>query len=299
MTRLLAIVALGSTLFALAFSYPLLRHLGTAGLAWDWGYNTEKAWAAWYDVARLHQFPWSQQWVCGGYPIWAHPDSHLGPFFLLHLLFGPVVGLHLEVVAHIAIGFAGAYVLARVVNISSVGAVACGIAFMGSSWYYLHLGTGHVMFMAYAYAPWVLALFWLSIETSSFARMLLSAVPLALIMFEGGTVDVLPHVMFLFGALAVALAVTKLSFRPLIAGVGICVLAAALTAIKWIPMLLLLGNFHRPWPDGEVNPLAVMASESRYRRSLLALCAASAAITIPCALRYHDLFQRPAWSALW
>jgi len=71
-------------------------------------------------------------------------------------------------------------------------------------------------------------------------------------------VDVLPHVMFLFGALALALAITRLSIRPLIAGVGICVLVAALTAIKWVPMLLLLGHFHRPWPDGEVNPLAVM-----------------------------------------
>jgi hypothetical protein len=45
--------------------------------------------------------------------------------------------------------------------------------------------------------------------------------------------------------------------------------------------------------------LAITASESRYRRSLLALCAASAVIAIPCALRYGDLFQQPAWSALW
>src|SRR5271155_1379455 len=94
------LVALGAVIFALIFCYLLLGHLSTPGLAWDWNLNLEMAWAAWYNVIRLHKFPLWQPWICGGYPILAHPESRiLTPFFLLHLVFGPVVGLHLEVIA--------------------------------------------------------------------------------------------------------------------------------------------------------------------------------------------------------
>src|SRR5271156_5984894 len=142
------LLALGSALFAFVFCYPLLGHLGAASLGHDWNTNLEMAWAAWGSVTRLHPFPWWQPWLCGGFPIFAHPESRiLTPFFLLHLILGPVVGLHVEIVAHTAIGFAGAYFLARVLGISPLGAVGCAATFMGSTWYYLHMGEGHVMFL--------------------------------------------------------------------------------------------------------------------------------------------------------
>ena len=37
--------------------------------------------------------------------------SLLTPFILLDLIFGPVIGARLQIVAHIAVGFGGAYVL--------------------------------------------------------------------------------------------------------------------------------------------------------------------------------------------
>jgi hypothetical protein len=81
------LVALGSVAFALIFSYRLLGHLRTPGLAWDWNANLEMAWAAWYSVIRLHKFPLWQPWLCGGFPLLAHPESRiLTPFFLLHLV---------------------------------------------------------------------------------------------------------------------------------------------------------------------------------------------------------------------
>ncbi len=266
------VVGAGSILFALAFSYPLLGHLAVRGFAFDWNYNFEHAWAAWYSVMRLHQFPMWQSWRCGGYPLLGHPETRiLTPFFLLTLLFGPIVGVHLEVIIHIAIGFAGAYFLARAVGISRLGAVASAITFMGSSWYYLHLGVGHAMFMSYVYAPWALAFFWLSAEVPLVDSrrvfgperdlvpitccMAASATSLALIMFEGGTADILPHVTLLLGALAVILAVTRWSVRPLVVVAGIGVLAMAFSAVKWIPMLLTLGGLDRPEAATEFNPL--------------------------------------------
>lgn len=246
------LLALGSTLFALAFSYPLLGHLATAGLVWDWMPNMQMAWAAWNSVVHLHQFPWWQTWVCGGYPIFAHPESRiLTPFFLLHLLFGPAVGLHLEIIAHIAIGFAGAYFLSRTLKISPLGAVACAGTFMGSSWYYLHLGVGHVMFFGYVYAPWILALFLLDYAV-------IAALLLALVLYEGGGVYALPHILLLLGVPASILAVERRSFRPVLVFGEILAITLVLSAPKLIAMYETFGAFDRPWSYGEVNPLPLM-----------------------------------------
>jgi hypothetical protein len=248
-TRLLA---LGSTFFALVFSYPLLGHLGTAGLAWDWMPNMQMAWAAWNCVIHLHQFPWWQPWVCGGYPIFAHPESRiLTPFFLLHLVFGPAVGLHLEIIAHLALGFAGAFFLARTLEISPIGAVACAGTFMGSSWYYLHLGVGHVMFLGYVYAPWILALFLLDYAV-------LAALLLALVLYEGGVVYALPHIVLLLAVPASTLAVERRSFRPLLVFGEIVALTLVFSAPKLIAMFVTLRGFDRPWAWSEVNPLPLM-----------------------------------------
>lgn len=277
------LVGAGSILFALAFSYPLLGHLATPGFAFDWNYTFEHAWAAWYSVMRLHQLPIWQPWRCGGYPLLAHPETRiLTPFFLLTLLFGPIVGVHLEVIIHIAIGFAGAFLLGRIVAGPRLGAVACAITFMGSSWYYLHLAVGHAMFMSYVYAPWVVAFFWLSAEVPIIdyrrvggpARdwvavtccMAASGVFLALIMFEGGTADILPHTVFLLGALALILSATRWSIRPLLVVVGIGMLGMAFSAIKWIPMLLTLGGLDRPEAATEFNPVTRLLGGAIFSR---------------------------------
>ncbi len=279
-------IALISTLFALGFSWPLLLNLNVAGLSGDWNYNIERCWAAWYSVTRLHRFPWTQQWICGGYPLFTYPNFHFSPpFFPMQLLFGVATGLHLEVVVHIAIGFAGGWFLARVLEISPLGAFGCALTFMGSSWYYLHLGAGHLEFMSYAYVPWVLGFFWLSAKggdvTSEGNSMrtrlaagrtlqsagsverpagmtILAGALLALIIFEGGVVDVLPHTMLLLGVLAVFLSVGRLSLWPLVTLLGVTLVAMALSAIKWIPMELIFRDFVRAVPDNESNRLTWM-----------------------------------------
>ena len=256
------LVAIGSIAFALIFSWHLLLHVGTPGLAWDWNMNLEMAWAAWYNVMRLHQIPLWQPWICGGYPILAHPESRvLTPFFLLHLIFGPVVGLHIELIAHLAIGFAGAYFLARTLNIGAIGATACAGTFMGSSWYYLHMAAGHVVFLGYVYAPWILGLFYLA-ATAAPKRMrrlmIATAALLALIMFEGGTVYALPQVFLLLSVFAVLLMVERRSVRPTAILIGIAVLAVIISLPKLVPMVFTI-KVSRPWPNNELNPLNLMA----------------------------------------
>ena len=266
------LVALGSVAFALIFSWRLLGHLGTPGLAWDWNMNLEMAWVSWYSVIRLHTIPLWQPWICGGYPILAHPESRiLTPFFLLHLIFGPVVGLHIEVIAHLAIGFAGAYFLARTLDISPIGATACAGTFMGSSWYYLHMAAGHVVFLGYVYAPWILALFNLAVTaTPKTTRnlMLAAAALLTLVFFEGGTVYPLPQTFLLLSVFAVLVMVERLSFRPLLILAGIAVLTLIFSLPKLIPMVLTI-KVSRPWPNNELNPLSLMLQFLFSRNQLL------------------------------
>jgi hypothetical protein len=182
-------LAIGAVLFALAFSYPLIGHLSTAGLDADWHQTLGMAWGVWNNVVNLHRFPLTIDWPCTGFPLFAHPESRtLTPLILLHLLFGPVVGAHLEVIAHIALGFAGAYFLARALSISPLGAVAAAITFAGSTWYYLHLSVGHLMFAPFFYAPWVLAFVYLN-------RYWLAGAIIALMIYEGGTVYPVPNLL--------------------------------------------------------------------------------------------------------
>jgi hypothetical protein len=156
-------VALGSLLFAAAFSYPLWLDLHAAHPQHDWPWNLQVADCVLKGCVGFSHVTCVQCQDITGWDYnlalnFFNPEARmLTPWLVLHLLFGAAVGLRLEVIGHIAVGFAGAYVLARVVGATWVGAAACALTFMGASGYYLHLGVGHVTWMGYVYAPWIIA----------------------------------------------------------------------------------------------------------------------------------------------
>ena len=78
-------------------------------------------------------------------------------------MFGPAAGAHLEVPLHLAMAWAGGYVLGRVVGMRWLGAVACASAFAASSWFPLHVASGELVMMGFCYLPWPLAFGWLAI----------------------------------------------------------------------------------------------------------------------------------------
>ena len=93
-------VALGSVVFSLCFGYPIVAHLTHGGVShWslnDWDLNMEWLWVPFYTVTHFHQFPLWDPYKCGGIPLLANPQSvFLTPLFVLHLLFGPAIGVHL------------------------------------------------------------------------------------------------------------------------------------------------------------------------------------------------------------
>ncbi len=240
------LLALGSAVFAIVFSYPLLTNIGFDHAQHDWPFNIQLA------QAIIHGWVGFSHVDCAGCPLFygkfhnllvnfVNPESRiLTPFILLHLVFGPVIGLHLEVIAHIMIGFAGAYMLARVLGASSLGAVACAATFQASSGYYLHSGFGHVMFMGYTYAPWVGVMFCRE-------RLWMTAGFLALIFFECGTYP-FEHVVLFLVLFAAALSMSRSNIRPLWLLAKLGLLTLLLSAPRLVATLLFYGSNPRPWP---------------------------------------------------
>jgi len=255
-------VALGSIAFALCFGYPILRHLTRGDVPKfsysDWDYGLSLHWISFHTITHFHQFPFWDPYRCGGMPLFGNPQSSvLTPFLLLHLLFGPVIGLRLEFVSHIAIAFGGAYFIARVLGISRLGAVACAGLFAGSSWYYLHTEIGHYVFMPYAYLPWAAALLCLGLERRRLTPAALGGLVMALMLTEGGVYALL-HTALLLALLAPMIALQRRSFFPLMVLAVMGAFTVGFGAIKLLPGLAFTGVYARLWPPNQVNHLPLL-----------------------------------------
>ena len=68
------------------------------------------------------------------------------------------IGRYRGMYLHLAIMFAGGYVLGRELGLRSIACVTLAGMFASSSWLSLHVSAGHLNFLSIAYMPWVLAL---------------------------------------------------------------------------------------------------------------------------------------------
>ena len=250
-----------SLMFALAFSYPILANITGLGLDHDWDQTMEMHWAPFYTVIHFHQFPLWDPYKCGRIALLGNPPSRiLTPFLLLHLLFGPLIGIHLEIIAHLAIGFGGAYLLARVVDIGKLGAVACGATFAGSSWYYIRLAEGHSVFLCIMYIPWALALFWMGWRSRKLAFAAPTGLVGTLIFFEGGIYQI-THLALVLAVLAIVVSLQYRSLFPLALLVTAGVFAVAFSAPKFLPTVHFVGLNPRSVDPFEKNSFSMFVEE--------------------------------------
>jgi len=250
--------ALASLAFAIFFGHSIIGRLSIEGLSGDWDHFLQLRWVTSYTLINFHQFPFWNPYRCGGMPMFAHPQSTLlSPFTLLDLIFGPVVGVHVQIIAAIAIAFGGAYFLARVLAISKAGAVACAITFAGSSWFYLHMFAGHINFCAYTFAPWAVACLYLSSERQRLNYAVLGALAVALTITGGGTYAS-PQIGFVLALLAAMIALQKRSLFPFFALAVIGLFSIGLAAVKLVPSLQFVGIHVRPIKPNESCPLGLL-----------------------------------------
>ena len=260
-------VAVASIAFALVFCFPLLAHLTTGGTFDDWDQNSASQWSAYWVLHRYHQFPFWNPFECGGMPLLGDPQSHfVTPWFLLTMLFGPVVGLHLQVIIYDAIAWSGSYVLGRVLGLRRISAICIGTAFAGSSWFFLRVAAGHMVIMVFVYLPWIIAAGWKASERGQLRYAAPCGAVLALSFFEGSPYPPL------FEALTLALvlvgrAAVQLSARPLFALALAAVFTAGFGAVKGSPAMTTMASHPRDTDVGYSNSFYSLEQSllSRYQ----------------------------------
>ena len=151
-----------------------------------------------------------------------------------YLLFGPYAGLYIEIIGHIAIGFAGGYVLARVMRLGRVAAIVAAVVFPSSSWIYLYLAVGHLNFLPAFYFPWVAALLLISIRRREFLPAAIGGAICALTLTEGNYTFL--YTAIIIGSAALVLAIVNRSLWPLIYGLAVGLFGLAFGGLKLIPM---------------------------------------------------------------
>jgi hypothetical protein len=252
------LVAVAAALFGIAFSYPILLHLGELSLHQDWDLLWQLQWVAYHSVVHFAELPLWNPYKCGGMPLLANPHSRmLTPFFLLHALFGPVLGLQLEIPLHLAIGFGGGYVLARVLGLGPLAAILCGTVFPASSWFSLHVAVGHVVFLPSMYLPWIAALLHRSITRQTLSPALGAGLLGALTLGEGGVYCV-PHALLLAGILGATIAVLTRSLRPLASVLAFGSATFGFAALKTLPLAALMRAHPRVMYSDETTPAAFL-----------------------------------------
>jgi hypothetical protein len=243
-------IAIASITFAMVFCYPLVLNLSVAGTFNDWDFITAPQWAAYWTVRQYHQFPIWNPFECGGIPLLGDPQSHiLSPLFFLTVVFGPVIGLHLEVIIYSAIAWAGGYVLGRVLGLRRIAAICIATAFAGSSWFFLRASEGHIVLIVLVYLPWILATGWLASERGNLRYTVLCGALLALSFFEGSPYPPLYEGLTLTLVLVVRAAM-GLSLRPFIALALAAVFVAGFSAVKSFPAIQAMAAHPRPTDEG-------------------------------------------------
>jgi hypothetical protein len=230
-------VSLVSILFAVIFSFPLLREIGLVYNIYDWDALRDLDWIAVHIVTTYHQLPLWSPFQCGGLQLLANPEARiLTPFFPLHLIFGSAVGINLEIPIHLAIAWAGGYVLGRVLNFGPLASAGCATVFPSSSWYYLRACAGGLHFLAFAYSPWIVAFTLLSIQRRRLGWAAAVGAVMGLAFLEGGVYPV-TDTGLLIALLSLYLAVEQRSFWPLEVCLVAALFAGAFAAPKVLPML--------------------------------------------------------------
>ncbi len=214
---------------------PKLSHFKQLPISGDAEMFDELRWVPLNTVAHFHQWPYWNPYKCGGMTMLGNPESGIiTPFFLLYLMLGLVPGLILEIYLHVAIGFAGGYLLGRELRLRLIPSLMLAGMFPTSSWLSLHIAVGHLNFLPALYFPLILALVLAACRLKLWYPAALAGFLCALTLTEGNYPFV--YATMLVTILATILALTRLSIRPLLVAALVGAFALAFGSLKLVPV---------------------------------------------------------------
>ena len=226
--------------------WPHFRFLDPVPADGDRDVFMQLRWVPYYTLVHFHQLPFWNPYKCGGMSLIGNPEGAVvTPFLLFYLLLGLSSGVIFEIYFHLAIAFAGGYVLGRELGLRTVACVALAGMFPSSSWLSLHIGAGHLNFLSVSFTPWILALFLASLRMRLWYPALLGGLVCGLTLTEGNYGFVFS--LMLVGIMATFLSLTGLRIRPLLAAGLIGASALAFAALKLVPTAEMLRIYPRDW----------------------------------------------------
>lgn len=226
---------------AVVYVFPVLSDISY------WGHGDWDQFAFWNAVPRetilrYRQFPLWNPYANGGNVLLAHPDSpFLSPFYIFVLLFGPVLGLKLEIIIHLIIGLGGMFFLSQYMGMGRCSSYLAAFVYMLSSIYALHLTEGQTEWLALAFVPWVFLYY---LKSNQEAKNIFVAIFSLGLILTGGVYVFSLFVVFL-SIYAVLKALQLKQFTPLKVLIFISAGTFLLCSIKLFPMLEFLNQYPR------------------------------------------------------
>ena len=216
------------------YAFPLLKDMG------NWGEMDWDQYTFWHTVPReiilrYHQFPLWNPYSNGGNVLLAH--SHcpfLSPLYIFVLIFGPIIGLKLEIIIHLFIGMLGMFFLSKHMNLSRCASFMPPIVYMLSSIYTLHLSEGHVEWLAMAFAPWLFLCFLKSLNRPGY---IFGGIFFLALILLSGSVNVSNIIIMLLFNYSIFILLQERRIIPLKSLAAIFIGTFLLCAVKLIPML--------------------------------------------------------------
>lgn len=122
----------------------------------DWNDFAELAAIGRYFIYSFQQFPLWDPYGCGGVDLLSHPEiNYFSPFFIFVVFFGVPLGMKLNIIAHIVIGYIGFFKLCLKLDFAKRAASLSSITFILSGFFISHIGEGHYTFLSMFYLPWI------------------------------------------------------------------------------------------------------------------------------------------------
>lgn len=256
---LITVILVGT---ALALVAPMMRFPSRWAEPYDWRYFQAMEEVFRISVTTFHQVPLWNPYACGGEVALANPQSTVAvPTFLLSLAFGTPLGLRLALLVYFLAALHGTWLLGRALGASRAGALVAALAFVGCGWFAMHLSSGHVNFAGAALYPYLIYFFLRASradERGGWIWVIPAAAMVAWMAGLGGTYTV-PMAVVLVGTWAVAESMVRRTPRPILVAAALGLLALALGAARFLPLLEFALDHPRPVSEHDANNVADLA----------------------------------------
>lgn len=228
------------TIVTLVVTSPIIRDFDNSGRD-DWKYHQYLNRVARKTILEYRQIALWDPYVQGGFPMVANPEStFFSPLFLFVLLFDVLHGLKIAIIVNTIFGMFGVYQLSRYLGIDKISSYLPPLVFMLSGGYVRHIVFGQHTWFAVALVPWFFLYYLKSVECRKY--VVVSAVFLSLIFFEGVVVFAYSIIFFMFYSLLMG--IQKRYRGYLVNAVIVLLLFILFSSIKSLPVLRIAVETH-------------------------------------------------------